>query len=79
MQYCYLESARFSVRFRFGPGQAFWAHSHNNDDRKLNAYSATCLRRTWKAQRFLWWMTSLLHCFEDALACDQKRKLAELE
>ncbi len=32
-----------------------------------------------KAQRFSWWMTSLLHRFEDASACDQKRQLAELE
>jgi p-hydroxybenzoate 3-monooxygenase len=44
--------------------EAFWARYHNNDDRKLNACSATCLRRTWKAQRFSWWVTSLLHGFE---------------
>ena len=27
----------------------------------LAAYSARCLRRVWKAQRFSWWMTTLLH------------------
>ena len=27
----------------------------------LDRYSATCLRRVWKAQRFSWWMTQLLH------------------
>jgi p-hydroxybenzoate 3-monooxygenase len=27
----------------------------------LNRYSATCLRRIWKAQRFSWWMTTMLH------------------
>lgn len=27
----------------------------------LESYSATCLRRIWKAQRFSWWMTSTLH------------------
>ncbi|MET0278998.1 MAG: 4-hydroxybenzoate 3-monooxygenase, partial [Pseudorhodoplanes sp.] len=27
----------------------------------LEAYSATCLRRVWKAQRFSWWMTQIMH------------------
>ena len=29
----------------------------------LDKYSATCLRRVWRAQRFSWWMTSMLHVF----------------
>ena len=45
----------------------------------LEAYSATCLGRIWKAQRFSWWMTSLLHRFESESAFDRKRQLAELE
>ncbi len=28
---------------------------------ELDAYSATCLSRVWKAERFSWWMTSMLH------------------
>ncbi|KRW73862.1 4-hydroxybenzoate 3-monooxygenase [Pseudomonas sp. TTU2014-066ASC] len=31
----------------------------------LERYSAICLRRIWKAERFSWWMTSLLHHFPD--------------
>jgi len=31
----------------------------------LDRYSETCLRRIWKAQRFSWWMTSMLHRFDD--------------
>jgi p-hydroxybenzoate 3-monooxygenase len=31
----------------------------------LDAYSATCLARVWKAERFSWWMTTLLHEFPD--------------
>ena len=31
----------------------------------LDGYSATCLRRVWKAQRFSWWLTSLMHRFPD--------------
>lgn len=45
----------------------------------LKSYSFTCLKRIWKAQRFSWWMTSLLHRFEDESAFDHKRQLAELE
>ena len=35
--------------------------SQRND--LLENYSATCLRRVWKAQRFSWWMTQILHRF----------------
>jgi len=45
----------------------------------LNAYSQTCLSRIWKAQRFSWWMTSLLHRFEDHTPFDRRRQLAELD
>ncbi len=45
----------------------------------LDAYSDTCLRRIWKAQRFSWWMTSLLHLFEDDSPFDRRRQLAELD
>ena len=45
----------------------------------LNAYSATCLSRVWKVQRFSWWMTSLLHRFDDATPFDRRRQRAELE
>jgi p-hydroxybenzoate 3-monooxygenase len=45
----------------------------------LDRYSTTCLPRVWKAQRFSWWMTSLLHRFPDDDAFRQKLQLAELE
>ncbi len=45
----------------------------------LNKYSATCLRRVWKVQRFSWWMTSMLHRFPDENPFDQRRQLAELD
>src|SRR5882762_7526777 len=31
----------------------------------LDAYSANALARVWKAERFSWWMTSMLHLFPD--------------
>jgi p-hydroxybenzoate 3-monooxygenase len=44
----------------------------------LNAYSETCLRRIWKAQRFSWWMTSMLHRFPGGDRFQYKVQLAEL-
>lgn len=31
----------------------------------LDKYSEICLRRIWKAERFSWWMTMLLHTFDE--------------
>ncbi len=45
----------------------------------IDAYSDTCLRRVWKAQRFSWWMTSMLHLSGDENAFDRRRQLAELD
>jgi p-hydroxybenzoate 3-monooxygenase len=45
----------------------------------LDRYSEVCLRRVWKAQRFSWWMTSLLHRFPDELPFDHQRQLADLD
>jgi p-hydroxybenzoate 3-monooxygenase len=45
----------------------------------LDRYSATCLPRVWKAQRFSWWMTSLLHLFPDHDAFQHRLQLAELD
>jgi p-hydroxybenzoate 3-monooxygenase len=45
----------------------------------LEAYTPTALRRIWRAQHFSWWMTSMLHRFEDASEFDVRRQLAELD
>ncbi len=45
----------------------------------LNSYSDRCLRRVWQAQRFSWWMTTMLHRAPDGNAFDYRRQLAELE
>jgi len=52
---------------------------HNGDTSGLDTYSDTALRRVWKAQRFSWWMTQLLHLFPDANVFDRRRQIAELE
>ena len=52
---------------------------HHQDSDGLEHYSKTCLRRVWKAQRFSWWLTTLLHRFEDQGPFDARRQLAELD
>ena len=45
----------------------------------LDGYSALCLRRVWKAQRFSWWMTTMLHRDAADSAFDHRRQIAELD
>jgi p-hydroxybenzoate 3-monooxygenase len=45
----------------------------------LESYSRTCLRRVWKAQRFSWWMTQLMHLFPEETPFDRRRQLADLD
>jgi len=59
--------------------EALEAFYRKNDGGPLDRYSARCLPRIWKAQRFSWWMTSLLHRFESESAFEHKRQLAELD
>ncbi|WP_104204386.1 4-hydroxybenzoate 3-monooxygenase [Billgrantia saliphila] len=42
-------------------------------------YSQTCLKRIWKAERFSWWMTSLLHKFSDEEDFETRMQQAELD
>ena len=45
----------------------------------LEKYSEICLRRVWKAERFSWWMTSMLHRFDDHDAFSQRISASELD
>ncbi|MCB1385386.1 MAG: 4-hydroxybenzoate 3-monooxygenase [Nitratireductor sp.] len=45
----------------------------------LDAYSARALARVWKAERFSWWLTNLMHRFPDQSPFDRKMQIAELE
>jgi p-hydroxybenzoate 3-monooxygenase len=59
--------------------QAFAEFYSSGKTRLLDQYSQTCLRRVWKAQRFSWWMTSMLHRFDTDSPFDQRRQVAELD
>jgi len=45
----------------------------------LEQYSAIALRRIWKAERFSWWMTSMLHQFPDSDAFTRRMLETELD
>jgi p-hydroxybenzoate 3-monooxygenase len=51
----------------------------SGDTALLDAYSETCLGRVWKAQRFSWWMTSMLHSFPDEDEFRHRLQVAELD
>ena len=48
-------------------------------ERCSTRYSERALARTWRAQRFSWWMTSMLHRSDSDNPFDHRRQLAELE
>jgi p-hydroxybenzoate 3-monooxygenase len=51
----------------------------SGDTRALDRYSELCLRRVWKTSRFSWWMTSMLHRFEEDDAFGHRMQVAELD
>jgi len=58
---------------------AFTEYYKSSNRDCLDRYSHQCLRQIWKAQRFSWWMTSMLHRFPEASPFDHRRQIAELE
>ena len=59
--------------------QAFIAHYQEKSSAELENYSARALGRVWKAERFSWWMTKLLHKFPEEGAFGRRMQLAELD
>ena len=59
--------------------QAFREYYDEKSTAGIDGYSAKALARVWKAVRFSWWMTSMLHRFDDHDAFDRRLQLAELD
>ncbi|MBL8674184.1 MAG: 4-hydroxybenzoate 3-monooxygenase, partial [Rhodospirillales bacterium] len=59
--------------------RALAAHYGSGRDDLLEAYSATALRRVWKAERFSWWMTSMLHRFHEPDSFEARMQGVELD
>jgi p-hydroxybenzoate 3-monooxygenase len=58
--------------------RALTEHYRTGSSELIERYSEQCLRRIWKAERFSWWFTSLMHKFSDD-EFDQRIQLAELD
>ncbi|MCK6067084.1 MULTISPECIES: 4-hydroxybenzoate 3-monooxygenase [Microbacterium] len=58
--------------------RALRALLQEGDERLVDAYAQTALRRIWKAQHFSWWMTNMLHVAPDASEFDRLRQVGEL-
>jgi p-hydroxybenzoate 3-monooxygenase len=54
-------------------------HYRTGSTKEIDAYSDKCLRRVWKAVRFSWWMTSMMHRFPDTGEFGQKIQETELD
>ncbi len=71
-----LNSAASDIYYLY---HAMIAYYGEGDASGLDSYSETALRRVWKAQRFSWWMTSMLHQFPDHPEFEQKMQETELD
>ena len=70
-----LNSAASDIHYLY---HAMLAHYQRGDSSGLDQYSAKALARVWKAQRFSWWMTTLLHTFPDSSEYDRKLQQIDL-
>jgi p-hydroxybenzoate 3-monooxygenase len=59
--------------------QALREYYDDKSSAGIDNYSAKALTRVWKAVRFSWWMTSMLHKFPDQGEFGARIQLAELE
>jgi p-hydroxybenzoate 3-monooxygenase len=71
-----LNSAASDVYYLY---HALRDHYEKGDDAGLDRYSRRALARVWKAQRFSWWMTMMLHRFPDNIPYDNKLQQTDLE
>lgn len=58
--------------------QGLIAYYRGDGTEGIDGYSAKALARVWKAERFSWWMTSLLHRFPGQSDFDMKMQQAEV-
>jgi len=71
-----LNLASSDVKYLSG---ALIEHYAERSDAGLDTYSQRALSRVWKAERFSWWLTSLMHRFDDTGGFGQKLQEAELD
>ena len=60
-------------------GSALAEFFNDKSSAGIDTYSQRCLRRIWRAERFSWWFTNLMHKFPETGAFGQKMQTAELD
>jgi len=71
-----LNLAASDVKYLAG---ALIEHYLDKTDAGIDNYSQRALARVWRAERFSWWLTSLLHVFPDTAGFGQRVQEAELD
>ncbi len=71
-----LNSAASDIYYLY---HGFKDHYQRGDSAGLDQYSEKALARVWKAERFSWWMTNLLHRFPDMDEVDLRLQCADLD
>ncbi|WP_170783185.1 4-hydroxybenzoate 3-monooxygenase [Ruegeria lacuscaerulensis] len=71
-----LNTAASDVHYLF---QGLKDYYRDGSEAGIDAYSQNALARVWKAERFSWWFSSLLHRFPDQSEFDLKMQRAEID
>ena len=71
-----LNTAASDVHYLYNGLRDFY---ENNSTEGIDAYSQKALARVWKAERFSWWFSSLMHTYPDQSEFDLKMQVAEIE
>jgi p-hydroxybenzoate 3-monooxygenase len=72
-----LNLAAADVKYLSSAFKDYYLNHHSTQG--IDEYSARCLRRVWKASRFSWWFTSLMHNFPTDTPIEAKLREAELD
>lgn len=71
-----LNTAASDVHYLYNGLRDYFENGSTNG---IDAYSEKALRRVWKAERFSWWFSSLMHTYPDQSQFDLKMQVAEIE
>ena len=71
-----LNTAASDVHYLYNALRDFY---ENNSTAGIDSYSEKALARVWKAERFSWWFSSLMHRYPDQTDFDLRMQVAELE
>ncbi|MGB1215283.1 MAG: 4-hydroxybenzoate 3-monooxygenase [Pikeienuella sp.] len=71
-----LNTAASDVHYLYNGLRDFY---ENNSTDGIDSYSEKALKRVWKAERFSWWFSSLMHRYPDQSEFDLKIQISELE